>query len=97
MSSDYYNANYSDPYVHNSDMRSEYIIMRREANDFYDTAGYYSFGIIANHILSAVDAVRLTRKYNMEYLSNVSRLQIKFSPVIVDNNISPGIFISTRF
>ncbi|MCD4796030.1 MAG: hypothetical protein K8R49_02525 [Candidatus Cloacimonetes bacterium] len=80
-----------------SRMRSEYIVMRREANDFYETSGYYGFGIVANHILSAIDAVRLTRKYNMEYLSNVSRLQIKFSPVIVDNNISPGIFISTRF
>ncbi|MCK4653362.1 MAG: hypothetical protein KAU01_02835, partial [Candidatus Cloacimonetes bacterium] len=67
------------------------------AEDFYDSARYCSFALVANHILSAIDAVRLTRRHNLEYISNVTKLQIKFSPVLINNEIAPGLFVSKKF
>ena len=39
-----------------SGMRTEYIEMRKEARDFYKSAEIISFGLVFNHILSAIDA-----------------------------------------
>jgi hypothetical protein len=80
-----------------SGFREGYIIMRKKAEDFYDSARYCSFALVANHILSAIDAVRLTRRHNLEYISNVTKLQIKFSPVLINNEIAPGLFVSKKF
>jgi len=80
-----------------SDLRAEYIVMRQNAEESYDKAEMYSFGIIANHILAAIDAVRLTKKYNRGYLSNTSKLEIKLAPVFVNNNFSPALMVTKRF
>ncbi|MCK4312650.1 MAG: hypothetical protein KAW88_07945 [Candidatus Cloacimonetes bacterium] len=95
--SSYYNSNYSDPYSHYSRFRADYIVMRKDAENFYDSARYCSFALVVNHILSAIDAVRLTRRHNLEYISNVTKLQIKFSPVLINNEIAPGLFVSKKF
>jgi hypothetical protein len=91
------NSNYSDPYTIYSGFRADYIEMRQDAESSYDKAELFSFGIVANHILAAIDAVRLTKKYNLEYLSNTSQLEIKIAPIFVNNNISPALMISKRF
>ncbi|MDA3814203.1 MAG: hypothetical protein PF570_08125 [Candidatus Cloacimonetes bacterium] len=91
------NTNYSDPYTIYSGYRAEYIGMRRDAEDLYDKAEYFSFGLVANHILAAIDAVRLTRIHNREYLSNTSQLEINFAPIFVNNNFSPALMITKRF
>ena len=80
-----------------SNLRSEYIVMRQNAEESYDKAEMFSFGLIANHILAAIDAVRLTRKYNRGYLSNTAKLEIKFAPVFVNNNFSPALMVTKRF
>jgi hypothetical protein len=80
-----------------SGMRAEYIEMRREARDFYKSAEIISFGLVFNHILSAFDAVRITRRYNLEYITNTSKLQIHLAPVVVSNELSPALFLTKRF
>ncbi len=96
--SEYFNeSNYSDPYTIYSGFRSEYIQMRKEAETMYDKAELYSFGIVANHILAAIDAVRLTRVHNRGYLSNTSKIEIKIAPIFVNNNFSPALMITKRF
>ncbi|MCF7859572.1 MAG: hypothetical protein K9N07_09690 [Candidatus Cloacimonetes bacterium] len=95
--SDYYNSNYSDPYNIYSDYRNEYIQLRKSAEKSYYKSSMFSFGIVANHILSAIDAVRLTTKHNREYISNNSQLEIKFAPIFANNTFSPGIMLTKRF
>ncbi|MCF7792622.1 MAG: hypothetical protein K9N09_00885 [Candidatus Cloacimonetes bacterium] len=73
---------------------NDYIEMRNEAEDFYDMGRYFSYGILANHIASALDANRLARKKNAALAKNWN---IKVSPVLVNNQVSPAIFISAKF
>ncbi len=80
-----------------SSLRAEYIDMRMAAEEEYDKAELFSFGLVLNHIVAAIDAVRLTRSYNLESLSASNNIEVKFSPVLVNNQISPGIFITKRF
>ena len=94
--SEYINSNYSD-YTIYSGYRSEYIQMRKDAETMYDKAELFSFGIVANHILAAIDAVRLTRIHNREYLSNTSKVEIKFAPIFVNNSFSPALMVTKRF
>ena len=79
-----------------SGMRAEYISMREDSRNSYDKAELFSFGIVLNHIVSAFDALRVTKRYNREYISDNS-LKIKLMPVMVQNNISPALIISKRF
>jgi len=89
---DLYNGNFG----RYSGMRAEYISMRKDSRDSYETADLFGFGIVLNHIVSAFDALRVTKKYNREYISDNS-LKIKLMPVMVQNNISPALIISKRF
>jgi len=95
--SSFYNSDYSDPYTIYSTNRAEYIEMRKDTEDLYDRSELFSFGLVANHILAAIDAVRLTRIHNREYLSNTSQLEIKLTPIFVNNNLSPALILSKRF
>ena len=79
-----------------SGFRAEYISMRRDAESAYDKAIYCSFGIVLNHIAGALDALRVTRAYNLEYAS-ANKLKIKFAPIIVNNRLSPALYFSKRF
>lgn len=54
----------------NSALRKEYIKMRNDAEDEYRTAHNITFGLVFNHIASALDAVRVTRNFNRYYLSD---------------------------
>jgi hypothetical protein len=80
-----------------SGYRAEYIEMRKDAERSYDKAEIFSFGLVANHILAAIDAVRLTKIHNREYLSNTSKLEIKFAPIFVNNSFSPALMVTKRF
>ena len=91
------NSNYNDSYTIYSGYRAEYISMRQNAEASYDKAEMFSFGLVVNHILAAIDAVRLTRKYNRGYLSNTAKLEIKFAPIFVNNNFSPALMVTKRF
>jgi len=95
--SSFYNSNYSDPYTVYSENRAEYIEMRKDTEDLYNRSELFSFGLVANHILAAIDAVRLTKLHNREYLSNTSQLEIKLTPIFVNNNLSPALILTKRF
>jgi len=79
-----------------SGFRAEYISMRRDAENTYDKATYCSFGLVLNHIAGALDALRVTKAYNLEYASS-NKLKIKFAPVFVNNRLSPALYFSKRF
>ena len=76
--------------------RQEYIVMRKDAETIYDNGRYFSFAIVANHIASALHAVRITRKYNRAYIST-SSIEFKLVPMVVNNNLSPALLVHTRF
>ncbi len=80
-----------------SSLRAEYIKMRQKAEDYYSTANTISFGIVANHILASLDALRVTRRYNLEYITDNNNFKIKFAPVFVNNEIAPAIMVSKGF
>ena len=102
---DYVATGYDDDYLEGwiiesnreSDLRNNYIVMRKDAETSYDNAKSLSFGIVANHILAAIDAVRITKIYNRGYLSNTSKLEINFAPIFVNNNFSPALMVTKRF
>ncbi len=97
--SEYYVGNegiYNDHSGIYSGMRAKYIKMRDNAEKYYDKAEYFSFGIVFNHIFSALDAVRVTKRYNAEYISN-NNFRIKIAPVFVNNNICPALLVSKGF
>lgn len=81
-----------------SALRDQYIKMRQDAEDSFDTAQMFSWGLVANHILSAIDAVRVTRNYNSEYLSqNENKAKVFFATGMFDNQLTPMLRISKRF
>lgn len=97
--SDYYDGNqhlYDSKNGIYSQMRAEYIDMRQEAEDFYEKSKMMSFGIVFNHIISAFDALRVTKQYNLEAISQ-NKLKMKVSPIFVDNQVSLGLVFSKRF
>ena len=97
-SSEYFINNESEYDAHNgkySIFRAEYIQMRKDAENLYGNATSCSFGIVFNHILSSLDALRLARKRNVQYTDN--NLKIKVAPVFVNNELSPSIMLSKRF
>jgi len=79
-----------------STLRADYINMRQEAEDFFSTANTISFGIVANHILASLDALRVTRRHNLEYISN-NNIKIKLAPVFVNNELAPALLVSKGF
>lgn len=79
-----------------SGMRAEYIIMRQKAEDDYNAADHCNMGLVFNHILSALDAIRVTKKYNNENIYG-NNFNINFSPVWVNNQICPAVTITQRF
>jgi hypothetical protein len=78
-----------------SSYRQTYIDMRQEAEGYYDKGRNFSFGIIANHLLSALDAIRLSKKYNRQYAEN--DLKFNVAPTIINEQLSLALVISKRF
>lgn len=79
-----------------SALRSEYIKMRQAAEDKYRVANYMSFGIAANHILSAIDANRLARKVNKFYLSG-SNVKLNYYAAYKNGHLTPMIGMNVSF
>lgn len=73
---------------------NDYIEMRKEAENYYDIGRYFSYGILLNHIASALDAHRLAGRKKTEMAHNFN---LKVAPVIVNNQVSPAILLSAKF
>jgi hypothetical protein len=79
-----------------SDMRAEYIDMRLDAEDQYKKGNLLLVGTAVNRIVSAIDALRVTNRQNLAYLAKHD-VQIKITPILVDNRISAGLVVQKRF
>lgn len=80
-----------------SSYRQVYIGMRRDAEKLYDKSRYFSFGILANHMISALHSVSVVRKFNRTSISTSSNMRLQLAPVLVNDRISPALFVQTRF
>jgi len=79
------NSTYDIPY---SEIRAEYIRLRREAQDNYDTSHLMKFGLVINRIGSSLDAARVVSKYNREICYGYN-FNIKLSPRLTNNLLTP--------
>lgn len=79
-----------------SGMRAEYNNKRKQAERYYSSADLFNIGIVFNHIVSALDAIRVTKKHNSEYIYG-HNFQFNVKPVWVNNQICPSVQISQRF
>lgn len=79
-----------------SALRKEYIKMRNEAEDQYRTAHYITFGVVFNHIASALDAVRVTRKVNRFYLSD-NNIRFNYYAANRNGNLTPMLGFNYSF
>lgn len=97
--SEYYQEN-QQLYIDNngiySTLRQEYIAMRQDAEDYYDQKRMCTYGLLLNHLLAAIDAVRVTRQYNIDHLA-YKNLGLKIAPVYTENQISPALLITYKF
>lgn len=80
----------------NCAMRMKYDAMRQDAEDKYDISRNFQYGIILNHILSSLDAVRVTRKYNQDALATRS-YDYGIKTAFVDNKLTPMFSFTKRF
>jgi len=79
-----------------SPMRQEYIQMRNDANSQYSVARIMTLGLAFNHLISAIDAVMLTKKVNKTYITQ-NDLQLKYFTAFRDGRISPSLGFSWSF
>jgi len=79
-----------------SEMRATYLDMRWETEDNYDKKRYCTFGLLFNHLLATLDAVRVTKKYNIEHLSQ-NPVDFKFATGNNNGAIQPALFLSYKF
>ncbi len=80
-----------------SGMRNKYIQMRIDAEDQFKVSRAFSYGIIFNHIFAAIDAVRVTKKANIKYLSQNNSIKVKFMPLLTEDGITPTVSLTKRF
>ena len=85
--------NYDRP---NCSMRTKYDGMRQDAEDDYDIARNFQYGIIFNHILASLDAVRVTRKYNQDTFAGRT-FDYGIKTALIDNKITPVLSFTKRF
>ncbi len=85
---------YDAPY---SSYRAKYIEMRKDAEDSYTKADYFTWGVLFNHIAAILDAYRVTRTYNVEYLSKAPAFQFHVQPIVCNERMTPMLMISRKF
>jgi hypothetical protein len=79
-----------------SALREHYDDMRKDAESNYDKGSYFTFGLVANHILAGIDAVRVTRKYNADYLSQ-NPIDFHLRTLCRNNRLMPMLMLEHRF
>jgi hypothetical protein len=97
LSSQYYTGDevYWNDNVRNTRMRDEYIQMRKDTELLYDKAHYFNFGILANHVLATLDAIRVSKGYNKKI--DREKFKLSFSPVYINTSLYAGIFFQRKF
>jgi hypothetical protein len=79
-----------------SELRNEYVKMRKDAEAEYRTGHYLGFGLALNHIVSAIDAARVTNKANSLYLSD-SNVKFHYYADLSNGNVTPMLGMKISF
>lgn len=79
-----------------SPMRYEYIDKRNAAKSEYATSRFFTFALAMNHLLSGIDAVRLTQKVNRLSISQ-SVPQVNMYAAMSNGNITPMLGMKWEF
>lgn len=82
--------------TYSSAMRREYITMRRDAEKEFQNAHLLSFGLLANHLISAVDAVIITNHVNRMAISQ-NKVKFNYYTQIRDKRLTPSLGLSWNF
>ncbi len=92
------NPNYTeDPYKGmNTAMRAEYIQMRRDAQEVYDRANLFLYGMVLNRVVSSIDAGLAVKKYNKNYISQ-NNFQFNYAATAKNDRFTPMVFFTQRF
>jgi hypothetical protein len=80
----------------NTESRAKYIQMRRDAQEKYDTATLFLYGMVLNRVVSAVDAGLAVQKYNKNYISQ-SNFQFNYAATTKNDRFTPMVFLTQRF
>ena len=70
-----------------SALRSEYVKMRDKAEDYYSVSDVVNFGILANHLVAAIDARRVANKHNAQ--QQRASINPQINTMIIDNRPIP--------
>lgn len=80
----------------NSPMRKKYIDMRFRSKEDYARAEMFRFGLVFNHIISGLDALRVTVKKNRYSISD-SGIRMHYYAQVIGDQITPTFNLSWRF
>ena len=89
------NSNIS--YEPESALRDEYDKMRDDANTEYKKSNIFTFALAFNHIAAAIDAARVSIKYNRGYISSRDKVKLNLTTQKFNNNITPTLMLTKRF
>ncbi|MBW6513379.1 MAG: hypothetical protein K0B87_01320 [Candidatus Syntrophosphaera sp.] len=79
-----------------SPFRTEYIQMRKDANQQYAYSRYFTFGLAFNHIASAIDAVLVTNRVNRTAITQ-SNFKLHYYTDLRNDRLTPSLGLSYRF
>jgi hypothetical protein len=90
-------TNLTGPYATpHSQLKDRYVKMRQQAEDKYNVANLLSFGIAFNHIISAIDAARVTNARNRLYLSE-NKVKLNYYAAINNGQFTPMVGLRYTF
>ncbi len=84
---------YDEPY---SALRAKYINMRKDAEVKFDKATDINFAIVMNHLVSSLDAIRVTHKFNRNYLSQ-NEMHFNYRTTLYNSHFTPMLTFCKEF
>ncbi|HOD17518.1 MAG TPA: hypothetical protein PLF50_02050 [Candidatus Cloacimonadota bacterium] len=79
-----------------SELRYKYNDLRSDAKNKYDSSHYISFGLAANHIAAAIDAVIVTNNVNRYYLAS-DKLHFNYYAADWNGTLTPMLALNLDF
>ena len=79
-----------------SNRRGAYVLMREDANTSYDRARAFGIVLIANHVISALEAAFSAKSYNRR-TQQASRFKINLQMVNIEDTPTPWVNVALRF
>jgi len=79
-----------------SERRGEYVIMREDANKDYDRARAAGIVLIANHVVSALEAAFSAKRFNKR-AQQASKFNVRVKMATIEDKPGPWVNIAYRF